>query len=232
MPSPNWPAAAWKPAGCPQAGGVRPQLLVTVDLDSLLGHSGALGGEAGWAGPLDPEACQRLACDGAVTRVLVSHHPTPDHPCCDHQDLRARLQAAMALLPPVLGGAPSQPLDVGRTTRVVQPASAAPWPYGTAAVSSRVVTGRWPGVRPIICGTGWMAARPTSRTWCCCVGLTIGWFMRVAGGCSVVLMGGSPAYRPIDNTGPRPELARGTSTSTWLAFSNASSRFRGCSMGH
>jgi hypothetical protein len=28
----------------------------------------------------------------------------------------------MALLPPTLGGAPSQPLDVGRATRVVQPA--------------------------------------------------------------------------------------------------------------
>ena len=33
-----------------------------------------------------------------------------------------RLQAALALLPPILGGAPSQPLDVGRTSRVVTPA--------------------------------------------------------------------------------------------------------------
>jgi hypothetical protein len=46
----------------PQAGGVRPQLLVTVDLDSLLGRpgSGGVGGEAGWVGPLAPEACRRL----------------------------------------------------------------------------------------------------------------------------------------------------------------------------
>ena len=36
--------------------------------------------------------------------------------------LQGRLRAAMALLPPVLGGAPSQPLEVGRATRVVQPA--------------------------------------------------------------------------------------------------------------
>jgi Domain of unknown function (DUF222) len=65
----------------PQAGGVRPQLLVTVDLDTLLGHPGALGGEAGWAGPLAPEACQRLACDGTVTRVLVTRrHPGHHHP--------------------------------------------------------------------------------------------------------------------------------------------------------
>jgi hypothetical protein len=117
----------------PQSGGVRPQLLVTVDLDSLLGHPGGVGGEAGGAWPLDPETCRRLACDGAVTRVLVSrHHPDhgsgPDHgpggP--DHQDhpetddrLVARLRAAARLLPPVLGGAPTQPLEVGRTSRVV-----------------------------------------------------------------------------------------------------------------
>src|SRR5918995_28508 len=56
----------------PQAGGVRPQLTVTVDLDSLLGRPDAVGGEVGWAGPLDPEACRRLACDGALTRVMVS----------------------------------------------------------------------------------------------------------------------------------------------------------------
>ena len=38
----------------PQAGGVRPQLSVIVDLDSLLGHPGAVGGEVGWAGPAGP----------------------------------------------------------------------------------------------------------------------------------------------------------------------------------
>jgi hypothetical protein len=149
----------------PQAGGVRPQLTVTVDLDSLVGRPGAVGGEAGSAGPLDPEACRRLACDGTVTRVLVSrqpshHHPHPsdqhhpDHRPSGHhhpnhgpgadagppardpsergdglgaRDLReaglgARLRAAMALLPPTLGGAPSQPLEVGRASRVVQAA--------------------------------------------------------------------------------------------------------------
>ena len=40
--------------GLPKAGGVRPQLLVTMDLDSLLGHPGAVGGETGWAGPWPP----------------------------------------------------------------------------------------------------------------------------------------------------------------------------------
>ena len=38
----------------PQTGGVRPQLTVTVDLDSLQGRT-RLGGEVGWAGPLAPE---------------------------------------------------------------------------------------------------------------------------------------------------------------------------------
>src|ERR671913_1210185 len=123
----------------PQAGGVRPQLTVTVDLDSLLGHPGAVGGEVGWAGPLDPEACRRLACDGAVTRVLVTHHPNHDpkaqtpskahDPDASHQrgteGLQERLRAAMTLLPPTLGGAPTQPLEVGRTTRVIQPAQRA-----------------------------------------------------------------------------------------------------------
>jgi hypothetical protein len=118
---------------------------VTVDVDSLAGEPGGLGGDLGWAGPLDPQECRRLACDGAVTRVLVtrppSGHPDPDHgasgdrgddPSGDHwagdapsseaQGLPRRRQAAMALLPPTLGGAPTQPLDVGRATRVVQPA--------------------------------------------------------------------------------------------------------------
>jgi hypothetical protein len=117
----------------PETGGVRPQLTVTVELDSLLGRPGSLGGEAGWVGPLDPEACRRLACDGAVTRVLVSRHPTSPsghHHSSGHHgrddpggqaSLAERLQAAAALLPPVLGGAPTQPLEVGRTSRVVQP---------------------------------------------------------------------------------------------------------------
>jgi hypothetical protein len=68
----------------PQTGGVRPQLLVTVDLDSLLDPQGSLGGDTGWAGPLGPEACRRLACDGAVTRVLVSRHPTSLHQASGH----------------------------------------------------------------------------------------------------------------------------------------------------
>ena len=132
----------------PKAGGVRPQLLVTVDLDSLLGRMGGLGGDPGWAGPLDPEACRRLACDGTVTRVVASrqpgqrpaldhdhgadHHPSgdPSLPSGDPSlgepaGLPQQLRTAAALLPPTLGGAPCQPLEVGRATRVVAPAQRA-----------------------------------------------------------------------------------------------------------
>jgi hypothetical protein len=120
----------------PQSGGVRPQLLVTVDLDTLPGQPGGVGGDTGGVGPLDPEACRRLACDGAVTRVLVTRQP-PDHDQLSHHahrhdpgpdldtSLAAQLQAAMRLLPPTLGGAPTQPLEVGRATRVVSAAQRA-----------------------------------------------------------------------------------------------------------
>jgi Domain of unknown function (DUF222)/HNH endonuclease len=158
----------------PQTGGVRPQLLVTVDLASLLGHDGSLGGELGWTGSLPAEAARRLACDGALTRVLVTRdHPHDSHVPDSHRDrlqpasnassweaassgdhhgsgwdgasgdpdrhghsngsgngngaggaggLAGRLRAAIRLLPPALGGAPTQPLEVGRTTRTVSPA--------------------------------------------------------------------------------------------------------------
>jgi hypothetical protein len=165
----------------PQAGGVRPQLTVLVDLDSLLGgpdglggpsgpggSAAGMGGELGDAGLLDPEGCRRLACDGTVTRVVVTRHPSGQrhpthgadgevqHPVHEansdqqpaalalggdpqpvaHQGgeppgsasgpvvvgLAARLRAAMTRLPPTLGGAPTQPLEVGRSTRVIQPA--------------------------------------------------------------------------------------------------------------
>jgi Domain of unknown function (DUF222) len=101
----------------PQTGGVRPQLTVMVELDSLRDRPGALGGELGWAGPLSPQACQRLACDGAVTRILVTRHPgvhgDPYHDPGRPEGLAALLQTAVRRLPPALGGASSQPLEVG-----------------------------------------------------------------------------------------------------------------------
>ncbi|HEV8650555.1 MAG TPA: DUF222 domain-containing protein [Actinomycetes bacterium] len=132
----------------PDSGGVRPQVTVTIDLAALLGRPGAPG-VFGWAGPVGQETARRLACDAAMTRVVCTRHPTanrdltpgPDnpptgasHPLVDgqtltagaddpvpggHDELLRRLREGLALLPPALGGARSQVLDVGRTTRVV-----------------------------------------------------------------------------------------------------------------
>jgi HNH endonuclease len=74
--------------------------------------------------------------------------------------LTQRLQAAMALLPPILGGAPSQPLDLGRTTRVVTP---------TQRTALAVRDGGWvvPGcARPLAWGEAhhlvpWLDGGPT-----------------------------------------------------------------------
>jgi hypothetical protein len=107
----------------PHTGGVRPQVTVTVELASLLGQPGLPGGDGGLLGPLPAETARRLACDATVTRVLVTRHPHHPAPEGDPATgLAARLQAAVALLPPALGGAPTQPLEVGRATRVVSPA--------------------------------------------------------------------------------------------------------------
>src|SRR5215207_395877 len=91
----------------PLTGGVRPQLSVIVDLPSLdsldrppSGQPGRIGGEMGWAGPLEPQACRRLACDATITRVVVSRQPLDG---CDRCP----------------GG---NPQDLGRATRVVTPA--------------------------------------------------------------------------------------------------------------
>jgi Domain of unknown function (DUF222)/HNH endonuclease len=105
----------------PQTGGVRPQLTVTIELASLLGDHPTSSGEGSWAGSLSAETCQRLACDAAITRAIITRH---GHSGDDggHGDLAGRLRAAVRLLPPVLGGSPAQPLELGRTTRVVSPA--------------------------------------------------------------------------------------------------------------
>lgn len=71
----------------PASGGERPQVLVTVGLNSLRDRPGSDPGELGWAGPISGELARRIACDATVTRIVLD--PA------------------------------SQPLDVGRATRVV-----------------------------------------------------------------------------------------------------------------
>ena len=116
----------------PQAGGLRPQLTVTIDLASLLaGANGGVGGVGGWGGTLPAETARRLACDATVTRAVVHRHPNHPNATSGHANthdgdagdggLAARLHDAITLLPPPLG-APTQLLDLGRATRVINPA--------------------------------------------------------------------------------------------------------------
>jgi hypothetical protein len=190
----------------PRTGGVRPQLTVLVDLDSLQGRA-ALGGDTE-LGPLPPEACRRLACDGAVTRVLVTRQATSHHDhttssghhddlCGDHGHHDPHRQAtptdqlrAAALLPRSWVAPRPSPWTSAAPPGSSPPPSAPPWPCVTAAVSSPAVTARWPGVRPTIWFTGWMAAPPIWTTWSCCAGPIIGPCMRAAGGSSTGPTGG------------------------------------------
>jgi hypothetical protein len=175
---------------------VRPQLTVTVDLASLLSRSGGVGGETGGSGvgPLDPETCRRLACDGAVTRVVVTRHRIHQHlhdpggeahPATRDpsrtQGLAARLRAAARLLPPTLGGAPTQPLEVGRTSRVVTAAQRAALLVrdGGCAVAGCDRPPAWCEAHHLV---HWLhGGPPTWPTWRCCAGPTIGRSMRAAG---------------------------------------------------
>jgi len=189
---------------------------VTVDLDSLLGLPGAVGvgGEIGEAGALDPEVCRRLACDSAVTRVLVTRHPSgqqhpahhtsgeEQHPSAEQQPvvhnpsgdqqpvgndhgelagLATRLRAAMRLLPPALGGARPSRWRSGVPLGLSRPPNAPPWLCATAVVCSPAAPARWPGAKPITCGTGSTAAPPTWPTWPCCAEPITGPCMRAAG---------------------------------------------------
>jgi Domain of unknown function (DUF222)/HNH endonuclease len=68
----------------PQVGGLRPQVTVTVELASLVGHG--LGGVGGWGGSLPGESVRRLCCDATLSRAIVHRHPNQaaaTHPTTD-----------------------------------------------------------------------------------------------------------------------------------------------------
>jgi hypothetical protein len=102
------------------------------------------------AGPPGPEACRRLACDRAVTRVLASRHPQPPgppHDLSEEDGSAARLRSAMALLPPSW----VEP-RASRWTGAGPPGSS-PGHRGALAIRDGgcvfpTASGRWPGVRP------------------------------------------------------------------------------------
>ncbi|MGH8906479.1 MAG: DUF222 domain-containing protein [Egibacteraceae bacterium] len=56
----------------PDAGGVRPHMTVIVDLPTLLGQPGAAAARLDRLGAISGETARRLACDAAVSRVIVN----------------------------------------------------------------------------------------------------------------------------------------------------------------
>ena len=107
----------------PQTGGVRPQLLVTVDLDSLLGPR---------PGRRDRRArgrwTRRRAAGWLVTaRSPGSWSPATLAPTTTRAATTWRPGSGWRRpgLPPALGGGRTQPLEVGRTSRVVSAAQRA-----------------------------------------------------------------------------------------------------------
>ncbi|MGH8908383.1 MAG: DUF222 domain-containing protein, partial [Egibacteraceae bacterium] len=56
----------------PDTGGVRPHLTVIVDLPTLLGQPGAKAARLDRLGAISGETARRLACDAAVSRVIVN----------------------------------------------------------------------------------------------------------------------------------------------------------------
>ncbi len=151
-----------------------PQVTVSVDLASLLGAA-PTPGAFGWGGMASPATARRLACDAALTRLLTTPHPEvaqPAGPTTAPGALTTRLHAALAGLPPALGGTPRHVLDLGRATRVV--------PAGLRrALAARDRGCTAPGCdrppptpTPTTCATGWTAGRPAWPTWCCCAAPT------------------------------------------------------------
>src|SRR6266508_3080291 len=72
----------------PESGGARPHIGVVIDWPALLGLAGGAGGEFSRGGLVSPVVARRLACDAALTRIIVGRDPDlpeqPEH--ADHAD--------------------------------------------------------------------------------------------------------------------------------------------------
>ena len=60
-----------KTGNLPTVAGHRPNVNVTITLDSLTKRPGSPGGGLDWAGPVTAEIARRVACDSAVTRIVL-----------------------------------------------------------------------------------------------------------------------------------------------------------------
>jgi hypothetical protein len=164
----------------PKAGGVRPQLLVTVDLGSLLGRPGG-----GWVGrPVGPGRWNRRPAGGWPVTGPSPGSWSAASPALPASPIRARATRKsarpatalnMAWRPATLRtrragrhgcgprppccprpwvGLPASPWRWAGPPGSSSRPSAAPLRCATGAVSSPIAIGPWPGVTPIIFGTG------------------------------------------------------------------------------
>jgi len=61
----------------PEAGGQKPHLTVTASIETLTKKPGAPAGAIEWSQPINAEVVRRIACDCAMTRVLLDGRSEP-----------------------------------------------------------------------------------------------------------------------------------------------------------
>jgi hypothetical protein len=114
----------------PRAAGSAPNSVVIVDWTACsatpgrwaarLAGPGPRRGVGGW--PVTAPSPAVLVSRAATHQPQPGGDPGPATSTEPSDGLAERLRAALTLPPPSLGGAPRQPLDAGRASRVVTPA--------------------------------------------------------------------------------------------------------------
>ena len=105
----------------PELGGERPHLTVIVPAATLDRRAGARAADTGWGAVLPGETARRIACDASVTRVTVADTPRTGAAASGVAPIGVGPSASAGAARVVTIGE-SQPLDVGRRTRVIPPA--------------------------------------------------------------------------------------------------------------
>lgn len=161
--------------GLPAAGGLKPQVLVTIGYDQLLAdlkqttpasaanatgattRNAAQGSNTGWSNGTrthkdNPEGFSTTAAGTASFAFTGPVNPAT-----------IRAMACDADLIPILLGSKGQILDIGRASRVFPRTSEKPSPRATKAARSPAAPSPRPGAKPTTSPTG-QAAEPPART--------------------------------------------------------------------
>ena len=232
MPWVNWPAAVWRAASCPRSvGSARSWRWSWTPRASWAAGGGGWGGRLGGrtAGPGGPvggwpvtapspgcwSATRPATTLAAASLTVTTTSAPPQHRraaaisaatmVCDLDlGLAGWLGPVMARLPAILGGAPTQPLNLGRSTRVISPGQRTALAVRDGGCAVPACARPWPGAKATTWSPGWTGARPTCPTWCCCVGLIIGPSMRAAGASPATPTAASLPSRRIGELGELP----------------------------